>query len=508
MAGTWGGELEHVKFDSQHTQSFVNDQRVVEINLGGLVDRLLKRPISKYDSNFLTIFLCFYPKFAHPTQLMREIVQRFEAIADNRLPDLLIIATRLRYLGVLHRWIVDYPCDFFQTQTRALVSKFLSGLSLDPLYATAHWEISNLLVSIREDDNVISYTGYRRSRASTMESLISSSSAQSTISTVTADSSTEESTGSGIPAKNNVARHSSTPSSDSTFEPLSTQSSNSGKSCNDFPEDARQQTSSLRPFAQQNLDKTRWHQLMTLSEDQVALEMTRIDWMFYFVIRPRDLIKHISLGAGHKDPTLGLERVSAIVDQFNHVASWVANLILLRDKPKHRALMLEKFLAIAWKLRYLNNYNSLGAVIAGINGTAVHRLSQTRALVSAEARKQFMRLEILMGTSKSHSAYRLGWQNTSGPRIPFLPLHLRDLVSAEAGNKTVLQASEGERINWKKFEVMGEVILGIQESQSLPYPHIKKNGEVYNLIMECKFSKDEDVRSLLPQMKYLRLAKV
>lgn len=145
------------------------------------------------------------------------------------------------------------------------------------------------------------------------------------------------------------------------------------------------------------------------------------------------------------------------------------------------------------KLRQLNNYNSLGAIIAGINGTAVHRLTQTRELVSHQAQKDFMRLEILMGSQKSHFAYRLAWENTSSERIPFLPLHRRDLVSAEEGNRTFIDERQ-ELINWKKFEIMGEVIVDVQRSQRNPYPNTEINSEIRRLVMEGKFSKDEDVR--------------
>lgn len=100
-----------------------------------------------------------------------------------------------------------------------------------------------------------------------------------------------------------------------------------------------------------------------------------------------------------------------------------------------------------------------------------------------------MRLEILMGTQKSHFAYRLAWENTSSERIPFLPLHRRDLVSAEQGNKTFI----GGRINWKKFEVMGEVIVGIQKSQGMPYPIIARNDDIQRLILESRIIKDDDV---------------
>jgi hypothetical protein len=105
-----------------------------------------------------------------------------------------------------------------------------------------------------------------------------------------------------------------------------------------------------------------------------------------------------------------------------------------------------------------------------------------------------MRLVILMGTQKAHFAYRLAWDNSTGERIPFLPLHRRDLVAAEEGNKTFV-GENGDRINWKKFEIMGDIILEIQRSQRTPYPHMQKNEEVQRLILDTKPMHDEDVSS-------------
>lgn len=130
--------------------------------------------------------------------------------------------------------------------------------------------------------------------------------------------------------------------------------------------------------------------------------------------------------------------------------------------------------------------------MAGINGTAVYRLAQTREMVSQQVQKDFMRLEILMGTQKSHFAYRLAWDNTSSERIPFLPLHRRDLVSAEEGNQTLVGGNH-DRINWRKFEIMGDAIIGIQRSQNMPYPNIGQNMDVQRLVLDGKFSKDDDV---------------
>lgn len=95
-----------------------------------------------------------------------------------------------------------------------------------------------------------------------------------------------------------------------------------------------------------------------------------------------------------------------------------------------------------------------------------------------------------MGTQKSHFAYRLAWDNSFGERIPFLPLHRRDLVSAEEGNKTFVGESK-DRINWKKFEIIGDVVLTVQRSQRTPYPYIQKNEDVQRLVLDAKMFDEE-----------------
>ena len=469
-----------------------------------LVDRLLSQPLSKSDSKFAAIFLCLYRKFAAPSTLISAIIRRFEDVNDRDIPYLTRLTSQLRYLGILRDWVSDYPGDFAHPLTRRTVTVFVQGLTVFQEFAVASKEISPHLDVVSEDDDTEwACSDKRRSRANTMESFLTMSSAHSTASTLnaasptlTADSSTEDIVDSVSPengVKSQPNRVSAAPSSTSSIARSESKFTGSYQTLLNTIENSQRQAQLLTPMSRNVLNKVQWHQMMEIPEEHIARELTRIDWIMYSSIRPRDLVRHVSLTLEQKEKCKSLEHVNRMIHQFNHIAFWVANMILLRDKPKHRAKALEKFMGVAWKLRYLNNYNSLGAVVAGINGTAVHRLAQTRELIPPQSQKQFMRLEILMGTQKSHAAYRLAWANTSTQRIPFLPLHRRDLVFAEEGNPTYVTGREGERINWKKFEIMGEVIIGIKKSQEVAYSKISRNEEVQRLVLDGDFSKDDDV---------------
>ncbi|KAL8812520.1 MAG: hypothetical protein Q9200_000955 [Gallowayella weberi] len=468
-----------------------------------LVDRLLSQAMSKTDDRFAAIFLCLYRAFAAPSTLLAALISRFDDVNGGKNPSAIRTAAQLRYLSVLARWISQYPGDFAHPGTRANLADFIAGLGGQRAFAMVIKEINIYLdVVLKDDDTAWACSDKRQNRTDTTEALPSLSPAQSTPSTSRTRTPSENADSTDHLSENALhssERGSATPSAASVGK-SSTHSNGLVQGLSMPVNSAQDQARLLTPFPRTSLSKAHWHLFMRVSDEDIAQELTRIDWIMFSSIRPRDLVKYVSLCEIDKESCRSMENITRLIDQFNHVAFWIANIILLRDKPKHRAKALEKCMAIAWasncRLRQLNNYNSLGAVVAGINGTAVHRLYETRELVPHHVQKQFMRLEILMSTQKSHFAYRLAWSNTSAERIPFLPLHSRDLASAEEGNPTYLD-EESKCINWKKFEIIGDVIISVQRSQATPYTNISRNEEVQRLILECQITKDEDVSMVL-----------
>jgi hypothetical protein len=62
----------------------------------------------------------------------------------------------------------------------------------------------------------------------------------------------------------------------------------------------------------------------------------------------------------------------------------VSTLILANPKPKHRARTYEKFILLTHHLRRLYNYDTMYAVISGMQETSIHRLASTHALVQVQ----------------------------------------------------------------------------------------------------------------------------
>ena len=475
------------------------DQHETGNTFDELVDRLLALPMSKSEGKFVPIFLCLYRKFAAPNQLLSAILERFEKVEKSGEAQLTKVGEQLRYLQVLAQWTGEYPGDFAHPLSRNQIMAFVSRLEKSRIFIYAAKEINNHLDNVTDDDD----TGWAfqdEDKDEKKNESIMTASSTTLVSKKSKASMTERGQSSQSCSREDITesspRHSGATSMGSSIGRLHTGSTQSFATLMTY-EEASREAQSLNPVPRNRLTKILWRQFMEYPGEEIARELTRIDWIMYSSIRPRDLVRHVSLTGDKKEKTRSLENVNRMINHFNHVALFVSSMVLLRDKPKHRAMALDKFMHIAWKLRQQNNYNSLGSVIAGINGTAIHRLALTRELVPPSVQKEFMRLVILMGTGKSHFAYRLAWENSFSEKIPFLPLHRRDLVAAEDGNRTFV-GPNNDRINWKKFEIMGDVIIEIQRSQDRPYPYMQRNDEIMRLILETKFLEGDDVSLIRP----------
>ena len=465
------------------------------IPFADLIHRLLEAPVTKQDAKFVPVFLCLYRKFSSPAQVFLAFISHFTRIENSDAPQLIKIGEHLRHLHVLALWTRDYPGDFAHPSLKRDVSAFVSRIAKKRAFAYAARNImTHLELAVQDEDAEWNRFECLDALPETFSSINSQSDA-TTSSSATQKSSDEESF---VSAKQTSSKENS---DDMPGRPKAASISSSFvKSFNASSQpaaevkrrqQARQEAQQIIWTSRLRLSKTQWRRFMELPDLDVARELTQLDWTLFSAIRPRDLVLHASLSSHARKSSSNADHVQRMVEHFNRVCCFVSSLILLRDKPKHRARMLAKWMTVAWKVRQLNNYNTLGAIVAGTNSTAVHRLTSTWELVPESTRKQYMRLTMLMGTVRSHSAYRMAWENSFSERIPFLPVYQKDLVTADSGNQTFI-GPHREKINWKKFEIMGEVIVSVQKSQDQPYK-LPKCGEFTRMMLDTVITEDEEV---------------
>lgn len=141
----------------------------------------------------------------------------------------------------------------------------------------------------------------------------------------------------------------------------------------------------------------------------------------------------------------------------------VTSSILVETDPKSRAKVMAKFMRISQWLRSYGNFNSLMAMIAGINNSAISRLRDTKQnATERQGYKEFVGSELLMSSEKSFSRYRNALKLSEPPCIPYLGVFLRDLLYIDEANKDF--KPDGS-VNLQKFILMGDIILMIMNFQ-------------------------------------------
>jgi len=102
------------------------------------------------------------------------------------------------------------------------------------------------------------------------------------------------------------------------------------------------------------------------------------------------------------------------------VSYWVATEIILA--PVHlRAAYIEKFINIGEKcLHNYNNFNTLMAIISGLNNSAISRLKKNWMAISDKAKETFKKLEELMTLDSNFKRYREFVATKTSPVVPYM----------------------------------------------------------------------------------------
>ncbi|KAK4054866.1 hypothetical protein OIV83_000790 [Microbotryomycetes sp. JL201] len=434
-----------------------------------LVDKFLFATVTGTDEQYIIIFLTVYRKFATPREVLTKLVARFDFVgARSKTDPLLSRYAQMKLCGVLSTWLQIYPGDFVGSSTRQLLQEFVR----DKLGQGAQWvshyvaEIVPLVDKLAAEtdpdftwalpdgevddkDSLTSDTKQGASRDANL-SMLGTTTSDPTLS----DMSTQDSL-SLLDHPDSLRRTPSRSECDSAT--VSTHNSlGRGKSIS---------SPSLNEKSRQPLLADLSTALMEIPEDVVATQITRLTWKAFSVmtrLQPRDLLRHVLAPRDPRNPSVALRNTNSAVSrsiQFvNYLADWVATMILVQSKLKHRARMLEKFISIASRLREQENFDALLGVLAGLNSQPVYRLTETMQLVNQKLEgdkhvtsKKLRSLNKLMANSKSFAAYRMALANSGASMIPYLGVHLQDITAVHEVKRDMRDG----KVNWTKFQQIG-----------------------------------------------------
>ncbi|XP_035281995.1 rap guanine nucleotide exchange factor 5b isoform X1 [Anguilla anguilla] len=218
-------------------------------------------------------------------------------------------------------------------------------------------------------------------------------------------------------------------------------------------------TEIMNPFTDNAELQQRPVRLLGMNTWDVAVALTNFDWSLFNSIHEQELIYHTfsrQAGAGH---TVALD---LLLQRCNEVQLWVMTEVLLCASLCKRVQLFKKFIKIAAHCKAQRNLNSFFAIIMGLNTAAVSRLNQTWEKVPGKFKKLFSELDMLTDPSLNHKAYRETFKKMKPPKIPFMPLLLKDITFIHEGNKTFLD----NLVNFEKLHMIADSVRLIRYCQT------------------------------------------
>ncbi|XP_036183814.1 rap guanine nucleotide exchange factor 5 isoform X1 [Myotis myotis] len=215
----------------------------------------------------------------------------------------------------------------------------------------------------------------------------------------------------------------------------------------------------LNPLAENEESQQRPLRILGMNTWDLALELMNFDWSLFNSIHEQELIYFTFSRQGSGEHTANL---SLLLQRCNEVQLWVATEILLCSQLGKRVQLVKKFIKIAAHCKAQRNLNSFFAIVMGLNTASVSRLSQTWEKIPGKFKKLFSELESLTDPSLNHKAYRDAFKKMKPPKIPFMPLLLKDVTFIHEGNKTFLD----NLVNFEKLHMIADTVRTLRHCRA------------------------------------------
>ncbi|MEQ2262719.1 Rap guanine nucleotide exchange factor 5 [Xenotaenia resolanae] len=214
----------------------------------------------------------------------------------------------------------------------------------------------------------------------------------------------------------------------------------------------------MNPFTDNSEMQQRTARMLNLNTWDVAVALTNFDWTIFNSMHEQELVYFTFNRHVCSSHTMPLE---LLLQRCNEVQLWVMTEVLLCPTLCKRVQLIKKFIKIAAHCKAQRNLNNFFAIIMGLNAAAVSRLSQTWEKVSGKFKKLFSELETITDPSLNHKAYRDSFKKMKSPKIPFLPLLLKDITFIHEGNKTF----HDNLVNFEKLHMIADMARFVRECQ-------------------------------------------
>ncbi|KAM3725939.1 Rap guanine nucleotide exchange factor [Dirofilaria immitis] len=203
--------------------------------------------------------------------------------------------------------------------------------------------------------------------------------------------------------------------------------------------------------------------LLQLNAQILAAQLTLQDFDVFSAIEPTEYVDNLfSLESKY-----GWPKLADFESLFNKEMWWVATEICREKGLQKRMKLIKKFIKIARYCRDFRNFNSMFAIMSGLEKPAVRRLHHTWERVPSKYMKMFEDVQHLVDPSRNMSKYRqhLAIVSQEPPVVPIYPVLKKDLTFSHEGNPTYCE----KLINFEKLRMIAKAIRSVTKLCSSPY---------------------------------------
>ncbi|XP_034545620.1 rap guanine nucleotide exchange factor 2 isoform X18 [Notolabrus celidotus] len=201
--------------------------------------------------------------------------------------------------------------------------------------------------------------------------------------------------------------------------------------------------------------------LLQLSTVEVATQLSMRAFELFCAIEPTEYIDDL-FKLRSKTGSASLKRFE---EAINHETFWVATEVTREPNQLKRMKTVKHFIKIALHCRECKNFNSMFAIISGLNLAPVSRLRGTWEKLPSKYEKLFSDLQDLFDPSRNMAKYRnvLNNQNLQPPIIPLFPVIKKDLTFLHEGNDSKVDGL----VNFEKLRMIAKEIRHVGRMASV-----------------------------------------
>uniref|UniRef100_A0A3B1K3Z5 Rap guanine nucleotide exchange factor 2 n=1 Tax=Astyanax mexicanus TaxID=7994 RepID=A0A3B1K3Z5_ASTMX len=201
--------------------------------------------------------------------------------------------------------------------------------------------------------------------------------------------------------------------------------------------------------------------LLSLSCTEIANQLSARNYLLFASVEPTDYITDLFKLRPHERPA----NLRNFEDLINQETFWVATEIVREANQVKRMKIIKHFIKVALHCRDCKNFNSMFAIISGLNLAPVSRLRATWERLPGKYEKLLSELQEVFDPSRNMAKYRnlLNKHNLQPPIIPLFPVIKKDLTFLHEGNDSKVDGL----VNFEKLRMIAREIRHVVRMASV-----------------------------------------